>query len=130
MNFKDFKDDYSKLEGQYVLWEVGSSYSSSRNRYIRKITKVTKTGFRIDDLPDALFSLSDGCRKGLNSRMDMATISQCSLISEQYADELRATWAANRLKQERLKYITEMLPKLDGSLVSDIFNLINKTNKA
>jgi len=96
MKFIDFENNTQDLVGKFVLYESGMSYSDSRNRSIIKIEKVTKTGFRLLLMPDKLFSLSDGYQKGLNGRMDMGTISQCTLITEEEANNYRQSWKRNR----------------------------------
>lgn len=121
MEFKDFENNYEELVGKTVLYESGQSYSNDRRRYLVKIEKVTKTGFRISSLPDALFSFVDGSQKGLNGRMYMGTISKCKLLTDEEADEIRQQWKRNREEralrekmQEKLKTMSfEQLQKMD-----------------
>lgn len=77
MDFENPND----LIGKLVLYEAGQSYSYHRHRDIATISKVTKTCFRIDLLPEYLFNFYDGSRKGLNSRSTMFTISKCTLLT-------------------------------------------------
>jgi hypothetical protein len=91
ISFRDFKNNPSGLLGQFVLYESGTSYGGV-SRYIKKIEKVTKTGFRITENPLDLFSFIDGYQKGLNGRMHIGTVSKCKLITPEYADFLRSEW--------------------------------------
>lgn len=121
MEFKDFENKYEELVGKTVLYESGQSYSNNRRRSLNKIERVTKTGFRISSLPDALFSFVDGSQKGLNDRMYMGTISKCKLLTDEEADEIRQQWKRNREEralrekmQEKLKTMSfEQLQKMD-----------------
>ncbi len=121
MEFLDFKENPQDLVGKTVLYESGKTYSKHKSLYLVKIVKVTKTGFRLDSMPDFLFSLIDGRQKGLNDRMDIGTISRCSLVTDEEADELRETWgiakkerALREKMQEKLKTMTlEQLQKME-----------------
>ena len=110
MDFKDFQNNSQDLIGKYVLYESGQSYSYSKKRSIIKIQKVTKTGFRLFLMPNILFSLNDGSQKGLTGRMDMGTISQCTLITEEEVANYRKTWKLNR-EEKALR--EEMKAKFD-----------------
>lgn len=99
MDFKDFQDNPQELIGKTVLYESGQSYSERRSRSLIKIEKVTKTGFNLFSMPNALFSLVDGWQKGLNGRMDMGKISHCTLVTDEEANQLREQWRRN--KEER-----------------------------
>jgi hypothetical protein len=96
MEFKDFKDNTQELVGKTVLYESGMSYFDNRRRSLLKIEKVTKTGFSLSSMPDKKFNLIDGSQKGLTSRMDMATVSQCRLLTDEEADQLREQWKRNK----------------------------------
>lgn len=121
MEFLDFKENPQDLVGKTVLYESGKTYSKHKNLCLVKIVKVTKTGFRLDSMPDFLFSLIDGRQKGLNDRMYIGTISRCSLVTDEEADELRETWgiakkerALREKMQEKLKTMTlEQLQKME-----------------
>ena len=121
MEFLDFKENPQDLVGKTVLYESGKTYRKHKSLYLVKIVKVTKTGFRLDSMPDFLFSLIDGRQKGLNDRMDIGTISRCSLVTDKEADELRETWgiakkerALREKMQEKLKTMTlEQLQKME-----------------
>lgn len=121
MEFSDFKDNPQDLVGKTVLHESGKTYSNRRSLSLLKIVKVTKTGFRLDSMPDGLFSLIDGRQKGLNDRMNIGTISRCSLVTEEEADKLRKDWrlaketrALREKMQEKLKTMTfEQLQKME-----------------
>ena len=121
MEFKDFENNYEELIGKTVLYESGQSYSDKRSRSLIKIEKVTKTGFRLFSMPDALFSFIDGRQKGLTGRMYMGTISKCRLVTDDEANELREQWKRNKEEralrekmQEKLKTMTfEQLKKME-----------------
>lgn len=121
MEFKDFENNYEELIGKTVLYESGQSYSDKRSRALIKIEKVTKTGFRLFSMPDALFSFIDGSQKGLTGRMYMGTISKCRLVTDDEANQLREQWKRNKEErvlrekmQEKLKTMTfEQLKKME-----------------
>lgn len=121
MEFKDFKNNYEELIGKTVLYESGQSYSDKRGRSLTTIKKVTKTGFRLFSMPDALFSFIDGSQKGLTGRMYMGAISKCRLVTDDEANELREQWKRNKEEralrekmQEKLKTMTfEQLKKME-----------------
>ncbi len=98
MEFKDFENK-DELVGKTVLYESGQSYSDNRRRSLMKIEKVTKTAFKLFAMPDTMFSLIDGSQKGLNGRMNMGTVSQCKLVTDEEANSLREQWKRN--KEER-----------------------------
>jgi len=100
MELKDFEKTPDLLIGKTVLYEYGKSYSPNLNKEIVKIEKVTKTGFKISSRPDVLFKFFDGRQKGLNGRMDVGTISRCTLISEEIAEQIKEQWKINREKKE------------------------------
>ena len=95
MKFTDFKPE--ELIGKTVLFTFGHSYSG-KTRQISKITKVTKTGFKIDvtGFEDRLFSLNNGHQKGLNGRMNMSIVSYCDLITEEETQKYREEFTKNR----------------------------------
>ena len=96
MKFKDFENNTQELVGKTVLYESGASFSDNRSRSLMKIEKVTKTAFRLFTMPDTMFSLIDGSQKGLTGRMNMATISQCKLLTDEEANQLREQWKRNK----------------------------------
>lgn len=121
MEFKDFENNYKELIGRTVLHERGKTYSDQRTRSLAKIEKVTKTGFRIASMPDAIFSLFDGRKKGMNGRMDIGTVSRCTLVTDEEASQIREQWKRNKEEralrekmQEKLKTMTfEQLQKME-----------------
>jgi len=96
MEFKDFENNTQELIGKTVLYESGMSYMDNKRRSLMKIEKVTKTGFRLFTMPDTMFSLIDGSQKGLTGRMNMGTISQCKLVTDEEANQLREQWKRNK----------------------------------
>jgi len=121
MEFKDFENNYEELIGKTVLYESGQSYSEKRSRSLIKIEKVTKTGFRLFSMPDALFSFIDGSQKGLTGRMYMGTISKCRLVTDEEANQIREQWKRNKEERalrdkmtEKVKTMSfEQLQKMD-----------------
>jgi hypothetical protein len=113
MEFKDFKNNPQELVGKYVLYESGMSYSEQIRRSIVQIGKVTKTGFRLNaiSMQDMLFSLADGWQKGLNSKMDMGTISRCTLLTDEEAENTINQW---RIKKEEKALRDRMKTKLES----------------
>lgn len=106
MDFKDFIDNPNGLLGKNVLYEYGMSYSTKRSFLLVSIVKVTKTGFRIFGMPDSLFSLIDGRQKWLTGRMDMATVSQCRLLTIEEHEQIKEKWARDKEEnslRERMK---------------------------
>ncbi len=112
MEFKDFENNYEELIGKTVLYEIGQSYSEKRSRSLIKIEKVTKTGFRLFSMPDALFSFIDGRQKGLTGRMYMGTISKCRLVTDEEANQIREQWKRNKeesiLREKMLEKVKTM----------------------
>ena len=96
MKFKDFENNTQELVGKTVLYESRVSYSDNKRRSLMKIEKVTKTGFRLFTMPDTMFSLIDGSQKGLTGRMNMGTISECKLVTDEEANQLREQWKRNK----------------------------------
>jgi hypothetical protein len=96
MEFKDFENNTQELIGKTVLYESGMSYSDNKRRSLMKIEKVTKTGFRLFTMPNTMFSLIDGSQKGLTGRMNMGTISQCKLVTDEEVNQLREQWRRNK----------------------------------
>lgn len=123
MEFKDFKPD--ELVGKTVLYEYGQTYSSSYNKAIKTIERVTKTAFEISGCPGFLFLLTSGNRKGLNSRQDMATHSVCYLITEEQANEYRKEWNTKRAIKLLRDTITEKLPDLSHEQLLAINKIVS-----
>lgn len=112
MKFQDFDNNRHKLIGKTVAYESGQSYSNRRSMSLIKIDKVTKTGFRLSTMPNTLFSFVDGSQKGLTGRMNMATISQCKLVTDEEANNLREKWKRNKEEKalrERMKLKLETM---------------------
>jgi hypothetical protein len=120
MNFKDFKDNPQDLIGKFVLYESGISYSNNNKRSLIKIQKVTKTGFKLYLMPDHLFNLYDGSQKGLGGRMNMAIISQCTLLTDEEVNNYRETWRKNK-EEKTLR--EEMKLKFDAFTFEDLLKM-------
>ena len=133
MEFKDkfdnYKNDYTQLLGKKVLYEYGQSFSKNRNRYIREIVKVTKTGFRIKDHDKSLFNFA-GHEKGLNDRQNWSTVSTCTLLTNEEATEIAKTWAFNKYKKELFeevnKKLTENKDKITVETLRKIIDLLGE----
>lgn len=91
MNFNDFADNPKELIGKLVLHTSGFTYSDRTNKCIRVIKSVSKTAFKITNSA-ALFSLTNGSQKGLSGKQNMGNISECKLITEDEANDLRTKW--------------------------------------
>jgi len=121
MEFKDFQHNYEELIGKTVLYESGQSYSERRSWSLVKITKVTKTGFRLFSMPDYLFGFIDGKQKGLTDKIYMGTVSKCRLVTDEEANELRERWKRDKevriLREKILEKVKtmsfEQLKKMD-----------------
>jgi len=116
MEFSDFIGKEQELIGKTVLYESGFTYGGKKYS-LHKIVSVGKTGFRIFAMPDAIFSLINGERKGLNSKMDMSTVSNCTLITEEQANEYRQQW---KLKKEERILREEMKIKFDSLTIEQL----------
>lgn len=122
IKFSDFMP--FELIGKTVLYQYGKSYNQNLNKALRKIEKVTSTGFRITK-ESGLFSLRDGYMKGLNGKMDAGTISKCELITEDKANELRKEWAENRTIKLFKDIISENINKISFTQLQSIVKIIN-----
>ena len=123
MEFKDFKPE--ELVGKTVLFQYGQSYAG-KSRQICKITKVTKTGFRIDatNFEDNLFSLTDGYQKGLTGKMNWGTVSYCTLITEEEAQKYREEFKVNRETKQIKSLIKDQIDNLSYEQLVAIKNII------
>lgn len=128
MKFSDFKDNPQDLLGKLVLVEQGDSYSKARSLTISSITKVTKTGFRIAEDNDSLYSLNDGWKKGLHSKWDMAVINRCELITEEQATKYRERWAIMAEIKALRTSITDSIALLTIEQLRQVQNIINQKN--
>ncbi len=124
--FENYKDDYSKLVDKYVLYESGQSYDSNRRRSIVKITKITKTGFRITGEDSKLFDFY-GHQKGLSKdRYNWSVISRCELLTESEKDEIVKIW---KEKKEKKALFEDIQKLLTIDLSTDKLQEINKIIK-
>jgi len=119
MEFKDFENNPQELIGKTVLYESGMSFSDKRTRSLMKIEKVTKTGFKLFAMPDKMFSLINGSRKGLTGRENMGTISKCKLLTDEEANQLREKWKQN-------KEVKELREKMKVKLETMSFEQLQK----
>lgn len=121
-----------ELVGKLVMYESGMSFDSSYSKKITTIEKVNKTGYRIklkrangeEFVSDAMFSLIDGSQKGLTGRQNMGTHSRCYLITEEEANELRATWRKTRETKEMREKIKTSIDGLSYDKLKEILNLL------
>jgi len=121
MEFKDYAKE--ELIGKTVLYFSGYTYSS-KSKYIATITKVTKTGFRIDK-SNNLFGF-DGKAKGFNSKMDMGTISECFLITEEHAKSLITKWAANKIAKTQKKELLDSIQSLTNEQTAKLYESLKQ----
>lgn len=120
MKFSDFENKQD-LVGKIVLHENGTSYGGV-SRSIKKITKVTATGFRIED-SEKLYSLIDGHVKQTYPRSNIGQINQCTLITDEQADQYRTQW---KEKKEKKELVTFIAAKVDQKLSLAQLNEIKK----
>lgn len=109
MEFKDYKPE--ELIGKTVL------VSSNNRSSISTIERVTKTAFQIKGAP-ALFNLSNGWMKGC----DKWNLTQCSLITEDQANEFRKKWG----EKKEGKVIIELFDKLKTELTIEQLRAIKE----
>ncbi len=122
--FKDFESDYSELIDKYVLYESGVTYGS-KSKSICRITKVTKTGFKINGVEneDKIFHF-DGGQKGLTGRMNIGKISNCTLLTVEEAQEISKTWKKNRQVKELRKKILAEIENIDFEKLEEINKIL------
>jgi hypothetical protein len=119
MKFSDFENKQD-LVGKIVLHENGTYGGVSRS--IKKITKVTATGFRVED-SEKLYSLINGNVKQTYSRYNIGQINQCTLITDEQADQYRTQW---KEKKEKKELVTFIAAKVDHKLSLAQLNEIKK----
>lgn len=120
LKFEDYKP--KELLGKTVLYEYGSTYASRYSSRICRISKVIKSGFKIDD-NESIFDFY-GRQKGLNSRQDIATHSRCYLITDEESNELRITWRKNIEIKEMKELITKSLESLSHETLTKMVEII------
>jgi hypothetical protein len=122
MKFSDFENKQN-LVGKIVLHENGTSYGGV-SRSIKKITKVTATGFKVQD-SEKLYSLINGDVKQTYSRSNIGQINQCTLITDEQADQYRTQWKEKKEKKELVTFITANIsPKLSLAQLTEIKRII------
>lgn len=123
-NFKDFESDYSKLIGKYVLYESGVTYGA-KSKSICKIIKVTKSGFKINGVgnENKIFYFY-GSQKGLTGRMNIGTISECTLLTAEEAQEISTTWKKNRHTKELRKKILAEIENINLEKLEEINKIL------
>lgn len=113
----------TELIGKTVVYESGKAYSQNLRKQLCKIEKVTKTGFRLEGKEDMLFDFN-GHQKGLNSRMDMATISHCILVTEEEVITIKQEWKSKKEIAEMKTILKDKLETLTHSQLSEIMKVI------
>lgn len=124
MNFNDFENKQD-LIGKRVLNEYGQSYDRNKSRTITTITKVTKTGFRINRKDDALYDFN-GHRKGLNSRQYIATVDTCTLLTDEEAKQIAEQWKAKRQVNAAKKFLLENMNNFPDETIMKLYELCTK----
>ena len=122
VTFRSFDGHHEKLVGKYVLWTHGMSYSQKDS--ISKITKVTKTSFKIGDEP-TLFDFTGSGRGVGSSRMDMGSVSRCEIISDDEAKEISAKWRLNSEINKMKDDVRKSIDTLTHEQLTAIMNIIN-----
>jgi hypothetical protein len=125
MKFTDFESNPQELVGKLVLYESGGIHGGT-TRKITKITKVTKTAFKIEGEKESIFSLINGHKKGLTGRMNWGVVSDCTLITEEEAESLRKKWAENKEKKALLADVTEKLKTATLTQLQGISKILNQ----
>ena len=120
MKFTDFKPE--ELIGKLVLHRSGTCYGGVYGS-IKKITAVTKTSFKLEG-DNNLFNLQNGDQRGLNGKMYMGVISDCKLITDEEAIELKKKWADNRDRKRIIKLVQDKIIVLNLATLQEIEKLI------
>lgn len=121
--FSDFAESKHELIGKWVLLEEGKTYDDNLTRSLKRIERLTKTGFGLIK-SKSLFDFN-GNRKGLSSNSDMSTISRCILLTEDECCNIRIKWRVNRRKRELIKKIKERILGLTIEKLESIIVLSN-----
>lgn len=127
---KDFSK-YSKEElvGKLVLYEHGQSYNPHYSKLITTISKVTKTGFKINPTKNSsyigeyIFDLN-GRQKGLTGRSNMAAISECYLITEEEASNFRKEWKRKAEEKQLRETISQKIPNASFEQLQKICEIL------
>lgn len=123
-NFRDYTKE--QLIGKLILHEH-STTGTSRNR-ISKIVKVGKASFHIEGDENS-FSLINGGQKGLSGTTNYGVHSQCSLITQEEANQLRGTWMINRENREMREKIAKSFDGLSHQQLKRMVEIINTDGK-
>jgi len=112
MGFKDFQP--KELIGKWV------HISNRHNEWVKKITRVTKTGFGVED-SDSLYSLNNGHLKGRTAWY----MESASLISEDEKNRLTSEWNKVRDMRAMKSTIENSLKVLSYEQMKKIVEIIN-----
>lgn len=111
MNFSDFQP--KELIGKQV--HITNRYNQS----IKTIVSVTKTGFKVND-SESIYKLPSGYLR----RGDPWYYTTAELISDERAAEIKAEWAAKKLRNESIDTITNSLQSLSIEQLTKILLII------
>ena len=120
MKFSDYEP--KDLVGKKVLHESGMSYDSSRRKVLTTITSIIKTGFKIKDA-EGVFDFKDGGKKGRG----MGVVSNCKLITEDEAADIRIKWKQTRERLAIKNLIEQKIDSLDLDTLIKIKDIILDT---
>lgn len=105
MKFIDFKTH--QLIGMPVVWTTGNNSTGKGVKVITKISETNREGFRIESDPVKIFSYKNGHEKLTEGkrRVSYASISQCELINEDDANELKSKFEILKKKKDTIQFI-------------------------
>lgn len=120
-NFSDYESNPKDLIGKKVLQSCGTSYSGT-SKSIKTIVSVTKTAFKISGKgnKNSLYYLNTGQLKGMSGRMDMGSINECKLITEEYAAQLVKIWAENKEKRALISELEGLFQNIKATKLTEL----------
>lgn len=122
MDFNLFKDNYNQLLGVEVCVTSSQGY-----RAIKKIVKVTGTGFRVEGELDKLFSFQGTEKGGQGDKWSSISKSHCELLSPVEATALREEFLITNRSRKIREHITTNLNKFTYDQLLAIFEIIKPT---
>lgn len=121
--FSDFSNDYSQLIGKYVLLSAGQTYSYKRK--ICTISKITKTGFKINGDEKTIFRFDDGQAKGIgNRRANWSNIHECKLLTDEEKDSLLIEFKKSKEIATMRVVIKEKFDSLTYEQLKKIYEIV------
>lgn len=124
LKFSDFKNP-KDLISKIVLRTTGSI--NSPFLYLVKITKVTKTGFRVEGT-ESLYGLDDGKQKGgSGGRASFGSVNKCELVTDEEINQLKKQWKEMKIKKDFYSTLELIINSRNLSLdqITQISNILN-----